>query len=258
MPKHIFSVNKLKILEILTVSVYIIGFVSLFFIQFDIWLFFLTMLMYFLLFGFGVSMTLHRSLTHKAIKLHPIVEIVGKFFASMGGTGSPISWVLIHRAHHRYSDKDKDPHSAKDISNYIVGKYPSVSSRGIRELSNSKFNRFMHRYYYSIILAYGAFWSMLGADLFCYGFVYPMILNMFAGHIINWYSHSNFPFNYRIHKTQDNSNNNIVIAMLTWGEGFHNTHHRYSKRANFAVYPWEIDITYIFALFLRKIGLASF
>ena len=241
--KNFFNVNRLKNLQILTITVYIISIVSLSFIQFSWPMVVLTVFMYFLLFGFGVSMTLHRSLTHKALDINPVVEVLGKFFASMGGTGSPISWVLIHRAHHKYSDTDKDPHSAQDISKYIIGKYPKVSTQGIRRLSQSKFNKIMHRHYYLIMLIYAVMWMSLGIDFFFYGFIYPMVLTIIAGHIVNWYTHSDFPGNYRLHNITDTSQNNLIIGLLTWGEGFHNTHHKYPGRAQFGMKVWEVDFT---------------
>jgi stearoyl-CoA desaturase (delta-9 desaturase) len=253
--KNIFNANKLKNLQVLTVSAYIVAVVSLPILQFSWSMFALTVFMYFLIFGFGVSMTFHRSITHKALTMHPVLEMIGKFFASIGGTGSPISWVLIHKAHHKYSDTDKDPHSAKDILKYLIGKYPTVSPKGMRKLAQSKFNKFIHRHYYLIILTYGAVWATLGFEYFCYGFIYPMVLTMVAGHLVNWYTHSDFPLNYRLHDIKDTSQNNVVIALLTWGEGFHNTHHRYAGRANFGMRWWELDMTFVFAQLLKKLKL---
>jgi stearoyl-CoA desaturase (delta-9 desaturase) len=255
--KNLFNANKLKNLQILTVGAYLATIISLPFIQFSWSMFALTILMYFLIFGFGVSLTLHRSVTHKAVDMHPVLELLGKFFASMGGTGSPISWVLIHKAHHKYSDTDKDPHSAKDVLKYVFGKYPNVSSKGMRKLAESSFNKFMHRHYYLVIVTYGAIWAMLGIDYFCYGFIYPMVLNMVAGHLVNWYTHSEYFSNYRLHDTKDTSQNNLLIGLVTWGEGFHNTHHKYPGRANFGVKFWEVDATYALTKVLAKLKLVK-
>jgi stearoyl-CoA desaturase (delta-9 desaturase) len=255
--KNIFNANKLKNLQVLTVSAYIVTIVSLPIIQFSWTIFALTVFMYFLIFGFGVSLTFHRSITHRALDMHPVLEMIGKFFASIGGTGSPISWVLIHKAHHKYSDTDRDPHSAKDVLKYLIGKYPTVSAKGMRKLAQSKFNKIMHRHYYLIILTYGAVWALFGFEYFCYGFVYPMVLNMVAGHLVNWYTHSDYISNYRLHDTKDTSQNNAIIGLLTWGEGFHNTHHRYAGRANFSMRWWELDVTFLFAQLLKKLRLVS-
>lgn len=256
--KNIFNVNKLKNLQILTVSAYIAALLSLPILYFSWSMFSLTILMYFLIFGFGVSMTFHRSLTHKALNMHPVVEALGKFFASIGGTGSPISWVLIHKAHHKYSDTPDDPHSASDILKYVIGKYPPVGAKGMRKLAQSKINKFIHRHYYLIILTYGLIWATLGIEYFYYGFIYPMVLTMVAGHLVNWYTHSTFILNYRLHNTKDNSQNNIIIGLLTWGEGFHNTHHRYPARVNFSMRWWELDATFLFAQILSKLKLIKF
>lgn len=255
--KSIFNVNKLKNLQILTIVAYIVMLFSFFVIEFSWSMLALTIFMYFLIFGFGVSMTLHRGISHGSLRLHPIVEMIGKFFASVGGTGSPISWVLVHKAHHKYSDTDKDPHSAKDVLKYLVGKYPTVSTQGMRRLAKSKFNKFLHRYYYLVVGVYGACWLAFGFDLFCYGFVYPMVLNMIAGHLVNWYTHSDYIFNYRLHNTKDTSQNNLIIGLLTWGEGFHNTHHKYPSRANFGTKPWEVDVTFGAIQILKKFKLVN-
>ena len=255
--KNIFNVNRLKNLQILTISVYILAAVSWLIVPFAWSMVALTIFMYFLIFGFGVSVTLHRGTAHRAVLLNPMVEIIGKFFASMGGTGSPISWVLIHKAHHKYSDTDLDPHSAQDILKYLVGKYPEVSQIGMRRLVKSRTNKILHRHYYLIMLVYASAWAIAGADFFFYGFVYPMVMTMLAGHLVNWYTHTDRWFNYRPHSTKDTSQNNIVVALLTWGEGFHNTHHKYAGRANFGIKLWECDISFLFIKLLAGVGLAK-
>ena len=80
---------------------------------------------------------------------------------------------------------------------------------------------------------------------------------MIAGHLVNWYTHSDYVVNYRLHDTRDTSQNNIVIGLLTWGEGFHNTHHRYPGRANFGIKWYEIDITFALARILEKLNLVK-
>jgi stearoyl-CoA desaturase (delta-9 desaturase) len=255
--KNIFNVNRLKNLQILTISVYILTAVSLAFVPFTWSMFALTVFMYFLIFGFGVSITLHRSITHRALSMNPVIEMLGKFFASMGGTGSPISWVLIHKAHHKHSDTAQDPHRSEDILNYLVGKYPEVSQVGLRRLAESRVNKILHRHYYLVMLAYAAAWAALGVDFFFYGFVYPMVLTMVAGHLVNWYTHSKRWLNYRLHNIKDTSQNNIIIALLTWGEGFHNTHHKYAGRANFGMHWWECDLSFLFIRLLAGLKLAQ-
>jgi stearoyl-CoA desaturase (delta-9 desaturase) len=256
-PLSFFNAKNLKFLQFATTIAFIAGFVSLFYIEFSLSLFLMTLFLYYLIFGFGVSNTLHRSITHRSIIFHPYIETFGKFMAMMGGTGSVISWVMTHRAHHKYSDTDRDPHPPNKISKTLMGQYPKVETRGLRRYADSSFNRFTHRYYFLILFLYACAWSILGVEFFFYGFLYPALLTIMASNLVNKYSHSNFPLNYRRFETKDTSQNSPIVALLTWGEGWHNTHHKYPGRARFAVTPWEIDLSFYSVLFLEKIGLAK-
>jgi len=251
------NAKNLALLQMATISAFVTGILSFFFIEFNWSLFLLSIFMYFLTFGFGVSATFHRAVTHRSIKMHPIVEMLGKFFASMGGTGSPISWVMTHRAHHKYSDSELDPHPPHKISKTLMGQYPKVETRGLRRFAESRFNRIMHRYYFLILALYALTWSLFGIEFFFYGFLYPMMLTIFASNFVNKYAHSSFFGNYRLHETKDTSQNSPIVALLTWGEGWHNTHHKYPGRASFSMRPWEIDISFLFVQLLAKLKLAE-
>jgi len=255
---NFLNAKNLKLLQIATTTAFLIGIISFFYIEFSWPMLGLTVLMYYLIFGFGVSATLHRTVTHRAITFHPWVEIFGKFIAMMGGTGSVISWVMTHRAHHKYSDTDKDPHPPWKISKTLMGQYPKVETRGLRKYAGSAFNRFTHRYYFLILVIYALAWSLLGVEFFFYGFLYPALLTIIASNVVNKFAHSDsMIFNYRRYNTKDTSQNSPIVALLTWGEGWHNTHHRYPGRARFAMSPWEIDPSFYLVLLLEKLGLAS-
>lgn len=254
--RNLFNARNLKLLQIATITAFVVGIISLFYIHFEWHLFFLTLFLYYLIFGFGVSNTLHRSITHRSISFHPWIETFGKFMAMMGGTGSVISWVMTHRAHHKHSDTELDPHPPHKISRTLMGQYPKVDTKGIRKYADSAFNRITHRYYFFILLLYSSAWAILGVEFFFYGFLYPALLTIMASNFVNKYSHSNFIFNYRRFETKDSSQNSPIVALLTWGEGWHNTHHKYPGRARFAIAPWEIDLSFYSVMLLEKIGLA--
>lgn len=257
MLKKIISANNLNVLQSFTLIAFFIGILSFSFVEFNIILFSMTIILYYLIFGFGVSNTLHRSITHRSIEFHPWIETFGKFMAMMGGTGSVISWVMTHRAHHKHSDTELDPHPPHKISKTLMGQYPKVAVRGLRRYADSAFNRFTHRYYFMILFLYACCWAALGIEFFFYGFLYPALLTIMASNFVNKYSHSNFIFNYRRFETKDSSQNSPIVALLTWGEGWHNTHHRYPGRARFAMTPWEIDLSFYSVILLEKLGLAK-
>jgi stearoyl-CoA desaturase (delta-9 desaturase) len=253
-----FNAKNLNLLQYATVAAFIAAAISFFYVSFSWPMLGLTVIMYYLIFGFGVSATLHRAITHRSIVFHPWVETFGKFMAMMGGTGSVISWVMTHRAHHQYSDTELDPHPPWKISSTLMGQYPKVGTRGIRRYAGNAFNRFTHRYYFLVLSLYAVAWSLLGLDFFFYGFLYPALLTIIASNVVNKFSHSNIlMFNYRRHNTKDSSQNSPIVALLTWGEGWHNTHHRYPGRARFAMSAWEIDLSFYAVLLLEKLGLAQ-
>ena len=252
-----FNAKNLNLLQSATMLAFVLAFASFFYIKFSWLMLLLSIVMYYLIFGFGVSATLHRAVTHRSIIFHPWIETFGKFIAMMGGTGSVISWVMTHRAHHKHSDTALDPHPPWKISKTLLGQYPKVETRGLRRYADSKFNRITHRYYFLILTVYALLWSLLGVEFFFYGFLYPALLTIIASNVVNKYAHSNFIFNYRRYDTKDTSQNSPVVGLLTWGEGWHNTHHRYPGRARFAMTPWEIDLSFYMVLLLEKLGLAT-
>lgn len=256
---NFFNAKNLNLLQAATMTAFATAILSFFFLEFSWSLLFLTLFMYYLSFGFGVSGTFHRTICHRSVEMHPWLENIGKFFAMMGGTGSTISWVMTHRAHHRYSDTENDPHPPWKINRTLMGQYPKVDTRGLRKYAGSWFNRFTHRYYFLILINYGIIWAVLGGiNLFFYGFLYPVCLTIMASNIVNKYAHSSsLWFNYRRFNTTDCSSNSPIVGILCWGEGWHNTHHRYPGRAKFAMNNWEIDLSYYLLQLFQLLGLAK-
>jgi stearoyl-CoA desaturase (delta-9 desaturase) len=256
---NFINAKNLKLLKILTILAFISGFFSFFFLEFSWSMTMLTILMYYLSFGFGVSATFHRTVCHRSVIMNPWIETLGKFFAMMGGTGSTISWVMTHRAHHKYSDTDKDPHPPWKINKTLIGQYPKVGTHGLRRYADSQFNKFTHRYYFLILIGYGAMWGLIGgSEFFFYGFLYPACLTIMASNFVNKYSHSSTVwFNYRRFNTNDLSVNSPIVAILCWGEGWHNTHHRYPGRAKFSMSAWEVDFSYYLLQIFEKLKLAK-
>lgn len=224
---------------------------------FSLPLFGLTLLTYFIMICFGISITYHRALTHKALVMHPIVEKFGVLVASLAGTGSPIMWVLTHRQHHRYSDKPGDPHPPNGVPRTFFGIYPRVETSGIRDVASKKFNRFLHRYYFAVVAGWGLLLFVLfGPVIFFYVFVLTTLFNVAISNALNWFGHKAGNFSYRNYNLRDQSQNNVIMATLAFGEGWHNNHHRFPGSAKFGVKRSEIDISYLVIKGLSALGLA--
>jgi hypothetical protein len=170
-------------------------------------------------------------------------KIVGKFFGSMSGTGSPIMWVMTHRMHHRHSDKPLDPHPPGRVGITVFGKYPKVDLIGIGPIARDNVNRYIHKYYFLILALYGLCWYLAGIELFYYAFVFPVLGSIFASNAVNWYGHTRSIFGYRNYETKDKSANHAIAGLLVLGEGWHNNHHRYPKSYTTQQKWWEFDIS---------------
>lgn len=240
-----------------TIIVMLLTLTSGFVVDFSWQLLGLTAFMYVMTIGVGVSVTYHRYLTHRSFKMHPVLSYIGRFFAAMSGTGSPIMWVLTHRMHHVNSDKELDPHPPKKVLQTLFGRYTKVNTNGMARLVKDPFNKFLHQYYFAILAAYGLVWLILGVEYFYYGFVFPIFVAVVASNLLNVLGHSVKILGYRTYATSDKSSNNPVMGILGFGEGWHNNHHRYPGSAKFGLGRFEVDVGYIFIKMWEKTGLTS-
>ncbi|KAM0034732.1 putative fatty acid desaturase domain, acyl-CoA desaturase [Helianthus debilis subsp. tardiflorus] len=212
----------------------------------------------------GLTLSYHRNLAHRSLKLPKWLEYTFAYFGVQAAQRDPIFWVSIHRTHHQYVDSDKDPHSPTYgfwfshigwlfDSGFIVEKYKE--RKNVEDLKSQPFYRFIRRTYAYHVLAFAAVVYALG------GFSY---LVWVVGVRITVSYHLTFLVNSACHiwgsqvwNTGDLSKNNLWVAMFTFGEGWHNNHHAFEYSARFGLQWWEIDLCWWFILFLEMIGLAT-
>lgn len=254
---NLFKGNNSITLQIFTLTIIALGLTAPFFTTFSWSLFAVFILTYMLAMSFGISVTYHRCLTHKALVMNPILATLGKFFGSMSGTGSPIMWVMTHRMHHVHADKDRDPHPPARVPKTLLGQYPKVDLIGIGEIARNDVNRFLHKYYFLIFTVYGLIWFSFGIDLFYYGFVFPVLGSVLSSNALNWFGHTKSFLGYRNYNTKDESRNHPVMALLVVGEGWHNNHHRFPGSAKFGTKFWEFDISYTLIQIFKLFGLVK-
>lgn len=216
----------------------------------------LSLLMYFLMICCGVSITYHRALTHKALIMPKWLERTFSTFACMAGTGSPIMWVMTHRQHHRYADKEGDPHPPSAVFKTVFGVYPRVSGH-IRDIVADKYYKIWHKNYFGILTAYAAFvYFTFGFEALYFIVVIPVAASIFISNALNWYGHKKSMIAYRNYDLKDHSQNNWIMAILAFGEGWHNNHHRHPGSSKFGIRSFEIDISFLVIKMLEKLGLA--
>jgi stearoyl-CoA desaturase (delta-9 desaturase) len=220
------------------------------------WWWLVALLSYFLTGCLGLSVTLHRSLSHRAFKLSRPLEVLFTWFGLAGGTGSSIGWAALHRAHHAHVDGARDPHSPGRFGVWLVfSAYQyDFDPRHAKDLLRDPVHLLFHRYYTVLIVAWVAGLALLNPLLAVFCFFVPVFAQITVSNLANLLSHGH---GYRNFETRDKSTNNALIAVLGWGEGWHNNHHASPRAWSFGRKWWELDIGGMIVAVLMKAGLAS-
>lgn len=196
----------------------------------------------------GIVVTFHRNFTHRSYVTHPIIEKIFAIFGCLAGTGSSLAWVSIHLNHHKYSDKENDPHSPlyKGIKIFTLD-YPlkdSMRSK-MKNLLTDPFHQFLHRYYLAIIITWDILLYLVGgfyAVVFLH--LLPLSITATMSNLVNYVGHKpGWLGSYKNFNLNDQSVNNWLWALPSWGESWHNNHHRFPKNYSYRQKWWEFDIS---------------
>jgi stearoyl-CoA desaturase (delta-9 desaturase) len=220
--------------------------------------------------GLGISLGFHRLATHRSFKVPKGLEYFFILCGTLAGQGAVKGWVGYHRMHHAYTDtagetlRDRlaDPHNSTEgfwwsHINWLMHDVPSKTelSRFTKDISAEPFYQFFHQYYIVLQVVLGLLLYGLGGMPFV---VWGIFLRLFVGFhstcFVNSVCHR---WGYRTHNTQDTSTNCWWVALLTFGEGWHNNHHAVQSSARFGWRWWEIDLVWLTIQFLEKLGLAT-
>jgi len=192
----------------------------------------------------GITVTFHRLLTHKSYETYAWVRKLGTIFGTLGGVGSSIGWVSIHRQHHRFSDTDKDPHSPK--FGWLRSFYGSVLKtpkvQYVTDLLRDRFQVRMHEHYWKINFVYAVAILLLGGtEWWLVLHVFPSFILWTTMGLVNTLGHT---WGYRNYPdTREDSRNNWLSGLVAWGEGWHNNHHGDPNNYSFQVKWWEFDMS---------------
>jgi stearoyl-CoA desaturase (delta-9 desaturase) len=219
----------------------------------DEWL--MVFFIYFLTGCLGVSITYHRYLSHKSFKTNSLFSKIGILLATYGIVGSSLAWVNNHRKHHRYTDKQGDPHSPM-IYGYLKTQWLSMytsseTMKYVLEYINDDFQVLIHRYYY-LIHALILMLFLVFTDIHVTSIYYlaPAAILWNMGSMINTICHNSL--GYKNHILKDRSTNNFLLGVFVWGEGWHNNHHYMPARPKFGERWFEIDISYLIIQLIKK------
>lgn len=204
---------------------------------------------YFLYGCLGIVVTYHRQFTHNSYKTYPMLTKIFSVLGCFAGTGSPLAWVAIHINHHLKSDKPDDPHSPlyKGIKIFALDYGNEVSADTkwrMRALVADRFQQFLHRYYFGLNFAYSLILYIIGG-FYLMVFLHwaPAFITATMSNVVNFIGHKpKWLGGYRTYNLSDQSANNWLWAIPSWGESWHNNHHRYPKDYSFKKQWWEFDI----------------
>ena len=215
-----------------------------------------------------VTVYLHRGMTHKGLEFHPILSHFMRFWLWLTTGMVTKQWVAIHRKHHRFTDKEGDPHSPKDgfVWAHCLWFLPNYDEQErikkyAPDLMKDNILMFFHKYINVFIALSGVILYFLGSLWDSYtgwSFVaWGLFMRTFFDLHITWFVNSaSHTWGYRNYETSDNSRNLWWVALLSWGEGWHNNHHKMPRCAMHGHKWWELDITYWCIKLMEKLGLA--
>jgi stearoyl-CoA desaturase (delta-9 desaturase) len=213
----------------------------------------------------GVGMGFHRLLTHRGYKAPKVVEYFLTFCGLLALEGGAINWVVTHRLHHSMTDKFGDPHTPRDgkwwshigwiMRGTAQQHAPSVMRRYAPDLMKDPVHVWLNRLYFVPLIALGVVLLAVGGwGLMLCGIFLRVTLGLHATWLVNSATHL---WGTRRFETTDDSTNSWWVALLTFGEGWHNNHHAYPRAAKHGLTWYEIDMNWWGISTLRLLGLAK-
>jgi fatty-acid desaturase len=200
----------------------------------------------------GIGMGYHRLLTHRGYIVPKVVEYFLIFCGSLALEGGPIQWATTHRIHHAHADKEGDPHTPRDgrwwshIGWVLVPPAEVLDQTQLRryapDLLSQRFYCWLNRFYYVplIVLAVGLL-AFGGWGVMLWGIFLRVTLGLHSTWLVNSATHM---WGTRRFVTRDDSRNNWWVALLTFGEGWHNNHHAHPTAARHGLAWYEIDLNW--------------
>jgi stearoyl-CoA desaturase (delta-9 desaturase) len=213
----------------------------------------------------GIGMGYHRLLTHRGYKTPKWVE----YFLTICGTtaleGGPLAWVGTHRVHHQNTDKEGDPHSPRDgglwahMGWIMTGKAMHNSTKEllpyVPDLRKDKFQLWISEWHWVPLAVCGiALFAVGGLPFLLWGVFMRVVVGLHSTWLVNSATHM---WGSRRFLTDDTSKNSFWVAILTFGEGWHNNHHAVPQSARHGLAWYEIDMNWYGICALRALGLAT-
>lgn len=222
---------------------------------------------------FAITAFYHRYFSHCAFRTSRAAQFLFALLGASGVQRGALWWASQHRHHHAHSDRPEDAHSARQhgfLWSHMGWFMARENFATRRELVETLWRfpelRFLDRYdalvpfFLGVVLFVAgealAHWAPVlntdGPQMLVWGFFVSTVALYHATFTINSLAHR---FGRRRYATRDDSRNNLWLALLTFGEGWHNNHHHFPGAARQGFYWWEIDLTFYGLRVLAALGI---
>ena len=207
----------------------------------------------------SVGVGLHRYFAHRSFKTSRPFQFLLGIGATLSFT-DPIAFTGKHRLHHRYSDTEEDVHTP--LQGFLRCWFGSVVDEGYtddqvmaraRDLTQFPELRLLHRFYYVPgLLLSAVILALAGFTYFAVSYVGAIALLLNLTSSVNYFCHI---YGSRPYETRDDSRNNFWVALVSFGEGWHNNHHYYPNSARAGFEWWQFDPVYWVIRLLQALGI---
>jgi fatty-acid desaturase len=214
----------------------------------------------------GICLGYHRLLSHRSFRVPQWLEYILATMGAIAIQGGPVFWVGGHRQHHAFTeDVEKDPYSSNrgfwwshliwmlrpEFHTFDVNHY----QRYAPDLARHAYYRWLDRYFILLQVPLAILLYALGGWSFViYGIFLRAVLLWHSTWFVNSATHC---WGYRTFEAKDNARNLWWVSLVTYGEGWHNNHHRFPRSAQTGWNWWEFDITWHTIQLLQRLRLAS-
>ncbi len=201
----------------------------------------------------------HRYFSHRSYRTNRVFQFILAFGGGTAAQKGALWWAGNHRLHHRYSDTERDAHTPRKgfwwshMGWILSDQYDETPMSDIEDFAAYPELRWLNRHDWvppwtlALVIWWFAGWSGL-------------LIGFFMSTVLLW--HATFMVNSVVHVvgtrryvTTDTSRNNLAVALVTLGEGWHNNHHYYPASARNGFYWWEYDVTYYVLRVMSWVGL---
>ncbi len=231
----------------------------------------------------GINLCYHRLLTHRGFTCPRWLEHGLAILGVCCLQDTPARWVAVHRMHHQHSDEQADPHSP--LVNFFWGhmgwllveneqlKRLDLFERYVKDLLRDRFYLRLERgvlwvwlnlaqWVVFYLVGFGIGWLQsgqllpgiqFGLSLLVWGVFLRTVLVWHITWSVNSVTHL---WGYRNYDTNESSRNNVLVGLISNGEGWHNNHHAHPRSAAHGHRWWEFDVTYLTIRLFGLLGLA--